>query len=265
MQKTTFVNNAKENDVGLPGPETAHSGAAMASDGWEARESVSPENMDAIEMELEEGEISGEWEQDEDSEAAAATTYENGGVPQNQMQSSTPELLEAIAVAHQKANQALVAALSSNHLDKSHTRNNKRRKGKGAIARQRKKLKLKTLKESDEKRLQGNSTNSIQILYSHSRTLVFHVHSSVVFGDAEGKSAISKDGAKPAEESDSKTGEKRKQSGVNKVSLNKKPEHVEVLREVLNISNMLVSCQRCLCRLDVGSLGNQLPYFLGLH
>jgi hypothetical protein len=174
MQKTTFVKNAKENDVGLPGPETAHSGAAMASDGWEARESISPENMDVIEVELEEGEISGEWEQDEDSEAAAAaTTYENGGVPRNQMQSSTPELLEAIAVAHEKANQALVAALSSNHLGKSHTRNNKRRKGKGAIARQRKKLKLKTSKESDEKRLQGNSTNSIQILYSHSRMLVF--------------------------------------------------------------------------------------------
>jgi hypothetical protein len=28
---------------------------------------------------------------------------------------------------------------------------------------------------------------------------------------------------------------------------------------------MLVSCQRCLCRVDVGFLGNQLPYFLGLH
>jgi hypothetical protein len=160
MQKIKFVNNAKENDVGLPGPETAHTGAAMASDGWEGRESISPENMDAIEVELEEGEISGEWEQDEDSEAAAAvTTHEDGGVPQNRMQSSTPELLEAIAVAHQKANQALVAALSSNHIGKSHTRNNKRRKGKGAIARQRKKLKLKTSKESDEKRLQGNSTN----------------------------------------------------------------------------------------------------------
>jgi hypothetical protein len=76
---------------------------------------------------------------------------------------------------------------------------------------------------------------------------------------------MSKDGVKPAEESDSKTGEKRKHSGVNKVSLNKEPEHVEVPREVLNISNMLVSCQRCLCRVDVGSLGNQLPYFLGLH
>jgi hypothetical protein len=46
---------------------------------------------------------------------------------------------------------------------------------------------------------------------------------------------MSKDGVKPAEESDSKTGEKRKQSGVNKVSLNKEPEHVEVPREVLNI------------------------------
>jgi hypothetical protein len=42
---------------------------------------------------------------------------------------------------------------------------------------------------------------------------------------------MSKDGVKPAEESDSKTGEKRKQSGVNKVSLNKEPEHVEVPKE----------------------------------
>jgi hypothetical protein len=55
---------------------------------------------------------------------------------------------------------------------------------------------------------------------------------------------MSKDGVKPAEESDSKTGEKRKQSGVKEVSLNKEPEHVEVPREVLKyacrLSKMLV-------------------------
>jgi hypothetical protein len=55
---------------------------------------------------------------------------------------------------------------------------------------------------------------------------------------------MSKDGVKLAEEFDSKTGEKRKQSGVKEVSLNKEPEHVEVPREVLKyacqLSKMLV-------------------------